>query len=193
MLTEALMKAGSITEKHRPQPYTEKQIPVDRVLAEGDTVTVGRRTFNVLSTPGHSDCSLSFHEVASGLLIISDVTGFYVPDSEYFWPNYFSGYGVTLESIRRLAGLDADIVFLSHNAVIKGAEAVKAYFEAALAAMETYHERIVTELESGKAVEDIAKQLGAEVYENTQLLGLDFFQKNCELLVKQSAKYSQSN
>ncbi|MFC1780783.1 MBL fold metallo-hydrolase [Planctomycetota bacterium] len=192
MLTEALIKAGSIAEKHRPEPLKEKQIIVDRILAVGDTVTIGQRTFNVLATPGHSDCSLSFHEPASGLLIISDVTGFYIPDSGYFWPNYFTGYGATLESIKRLANLNAEILFLSHNAVIKGTEDVKAFFDAAIAATESYHERIVTELESGKSPEEIAKQLGIEVHEKTPLLNVEFFQKNCELLVKQSAQYSQN-
>ena len=34
----------------------------------------------------------------------------------------------------------------------------------------------------------IAADLGAEVYDKTQLLNLAFFEKNCELLVKQSVK-----
>ncbi|UCE48924.1 MAG: MBL fold metallo-hydrolase [Phycisphaerales bacterium] len=193
MLTEALIKAGSIKEKHRPQPLKEKQIPVDRVLADGDTVAIGRRKFDVLATPGHSDCSLSFHEQATGLLIISDATGYYIPDSGYFWPNYFADYGAYIESIQRLMSLNAEIVCLSHNAVIKGAEAVKAYFEAATTATEAYHERIVTEIGAGRSQEEVARQLGNEVYENTQLLGVEFFQKNCEQLVKQSVKYSQND
>jgi glyoxylase-like metal-dependent hydrolase (beta-lactamase superfamily II) len=193
MLTEALIKAGSITEEHRPQPLGENQIAVDRILAGGDTVAIGRRKFDVLATPGHSDCSLSFHESAAGLLIISDATGYYIPDSGYFWPNYFTGYGACLDSIRRLAGLDAEIVCLSHNAVVKGADAVRAYFDAAIAATEAYHERIVAEIKAGKSPDEIAGELGAEVHEKTQLLGVEFFQKNCELLVKQSAKYSQND
>ena len=127
------------------------------------------------------------------LLIISDATWFYIPESGYFWLNYFTGYGATLESIKRLAALDAKILFLSHNVVIKDAEDVKAFFVAAIATTESYHERIIRELESGKSPEEIAKQLGIEVYENTPLLNVEFFQKNCELLVKQSAKYSQSD
>ena len=193
MLTEALIKTDSISEKHRPEPMKEKQIIVDQILNDGDTLMIGQRTFNVLATPGHSDCSLSFHEPASGLLIISDVTGFYIPESGYFWPNYFTGYGATLESIKKLAALDAEILFLSHNAVIKGAEDVKVFFDAAIAATESYHERIITELELGKSPEEIAQQLGIEVHEKTPLLNVEFFQKNCELLVKQSAKYSQSD
>jgi glyoxylase-like metal-dependent hydrolase (beta-lactamase superfamily II) len=193
MITEALIKAGSTKEKHRPEPLEEKQITVDRILAGGDTVTVGQRIFDVLATPGHSDCSLSFYESATDLLIISDATGYYIPDSGYFWPNYFTDYGIYLESIRRLAGLDAQIVCLGHNAVIRGAEAVKAYFEAVITATEAYHERIITEIGADNPPEEIARRLGIEVHEKTPLLGVEFFQKNCELLVKQSANYSKND
>lgn len=194
MLTEALIKAGSIEEKHRPEPLAENKIPVDRILADGDCVTVGDLKFDCLATPGHSDCSLSFHEPAAGILIISDATGFYLPDSDYFWPCYFTDYGAYLESIKRLAALDGEILCLSHNAAIKGREAVKTYFDGAIAATEGWHERILAETEEGKCSEMIGNELGSEIYEKTQLMSEGFFQKNCALLVKQSIKYAdQSN
>lgn len=191
MLTEALIKAGSIAERHRPKPLSENRIGVDRILSDGDAVTVGDVRFDCLATPGHSDCSLSFHEPAMGILIIADATGYYIPESEYFWPNYFADYGAYLESIRRLAALNAEVLCLGHNAVIKGCDAVRAYFDGAIAAAEAWHRRIL------KAAEDeckcsgmIGAELGAEVYEKTQLLSLEFFQKNCEQLAKQSVKYA---
>ena len=79
------------------------------------------------------------------------------------------------------------------DAVVKGAEAVKAYFEGATAATEAYHERILAETAAGKDPDEISRQLGIEVHEKTQLLDVEFFQKNCEQLVKQSLKYSQGD
>lgn len=194
MLTEALIKAGSITEQHRPQPLKEHRIPVDQTLADGDIVTVGDLKFTCLATPGHSDDSLSFHEPGRGILIIADATGFYLPDSEYFWPNYFSDYESYLGSIKRLAGLDAEILCLGHNAVIKGRDAVEAFFTAAIDATETWHKRILEAAEDQtREPATIAADLGAEVYAQTQLLSLDFFQKNCELLAKQSVKHGQKS
>lgn len=193
ILTESLIKAGSITEEHRPELLTESQIPVDRILAEGDTITVGGLKFDVLAMPGHSDCSLGFHEPVAGFVIVSDSTGFYIPDYNYWWPGYFVDYEAYLESMRRLADLDAKVVCLSHNGVIKGSDEVKAYFNDAIAATEAYHERILTEIESGKSPEELAGRLGTEVYEKIPLLPLDFFQKNCVLLVKHSIEYAQRN
>ena len=193
VLTESLIKAGSITEEHRPELPTENQITVDRILADGDIITVGGLKFNVLAMPGHSDCSLSFHEPGAGFAIVSDATGFYIPDFDYWWPGYFTDYEAYLESMRRLANLDAKVLCLSHNGVIKGADEVRAYFDDAIAATQAYHERILTEIETGKSPEEIAGQLGAEVYEKKPLLPLDFFQKNSALLVKHSMEYEQKN
>lgn len=188
-LTEALIKAGSITAQQRPEPLKENQIPVDRTIGDGDTVAVDKMVFTVIETPGHSDCSLSFYEGTESILIISDATGYYMPDQGFFWPNYFTSYANYLDSIRRLAALSTEVLCLSHNAAIKGANAVRAYFEGAISATQAYHDRIVTLAKTGMTVKEIAEQLGGEAYEKIQMLPVEFFEKNCSLLVKQSLKH----
>ena len=189
VLTGALFQAGAIGEEDSPAPFEGTQIAVDRVIGEGDTVATAAGDFTVLATPGHSDCSLSFHEPGRGILIISDATGYYLPDHDFWWPNYFTGYAPYVESMRRLAALGAEVLCLSHNAALRGAEDVQAYFDGAIRATEDYHRRIVAEAKAGKAPREIAEQLGREVHEKTQLLPVDFFQKNCGLLVKQSLRH----
>ena len=189
-LTDSLLKAGSIGEAHRPQAMTEMKIPVDRVLSEGDKVAVGGATFTVLATPGHSDCSLSFHEPARKILVVSDATGYYLPPPDpAWWPNYFTDYGAYIASIRRLAELDAEVLCLSHNAAIVGAADIKAYFAGCLEATEAYHRRIVDSIKAGQDPAALAAQLGAEIHARAGLLNVDFFQKNCGLLIKLSMKH----
>jgi hypothetical protein len=89
-----------------------------------------------------------------------------------------------------MAALDAEVLCLSHNAVIRGAADVAAYFRGALAATQQYHQRIVDQARAGQAPGEIAAALGAEVYQRTPLLPLDFFVKNCSLLVKLSLKHA---
>ncbi|MBM3878324.1 MAG: MBL fold metallo-hydrolase [Verrucomicrobia bacterium] len=188
-LAAALQTAGSLSGADQAQPPAEMRIGIDRTIQEGDTVTAGEASFAVLETPGHSECSLSFHEPRRGWLIVSDATGYYLPEHDWWWPNYFASYGANLDSMRRLAELGAEVLCLSHNAVVSGAEHVAAYFARALSATESYHHRIVAEVRGGKSSRALAEELGAEVYAKTQLLGLDFFQKNCALLVKQSLQH----
>jgi glyoxylase-like metal-dependent hydrolase (beta-lactamase superfamily II) len=189
-LTASLKTSGSISDADQGQPPTEMKIAVDRTLKAGDTVRVGGASFAVLETPGHSDCSLSFYEPRQRVLIISDATGYYLPEPDFWWPNYFVDYGTYVRSIERLAQLDAEVLCLSHNAVLCGREAVADYFRGALAATTQYHQRIVAEAQAGRTPDEIAAALGAEVFQRTQLMGPDFFVKNCGLLVKLSLKHA---
>lgn len=188
-LCGALRQSGVIDERHRRDPLPEERIAVDRTLKEGDTVTAGEFSLRVLATPGHSDCSLSFYDADRGVLLISDASGYYMPQHDAWWPNYFADYAAYLDSIRRLAALEVEILCLSHNAAIKGSREVRSYFDGALAATKQYHQRILDEARSGKSVRQIAQELGSEVHEKTQVLPLDFFQKNCGLLVKLSLRH----
>lgn len=188
-LAGSLVQSGRVSESECGRPSGDRQIAVDDVVREGDTVAIGQTAFTVLETPGHSECSLSFFQPQARLLVISDATGYYMPEQPSWWPNYFSGYAVYVESIRRLAGLEAEVVCLSHNGAIRGAEAVAGYFRGALAATEAYHGRIVDETRAGKPPRQLAEELGAEIFRHTQVLPIDFFQKNCSLLIKQSLKH----
>lgn len=191
-LTEALLEREMIAQRHRPKPLEEMQIGVDRVVGEGDVIEVGRVSFNVLATPGHSDCSLSFHQPDRGLLFVGDVPGYYMPTHDAYWANYFMSYATYMESIRRMAELKAEILCLGHNAVVTGADDVAAFFDAALRATEACHCRILEETKAGRSVREIAETLGAEVHQKLPLLPVDFFQKNCGLLVKQSLKHEDN-
>jgi glyoxylase-like metal-dependent hydrolase (beta-lactamase superfamily II) len=186
-LTAWLISNRVISEDQRRPPLTENQIMVDRVLKEGDTIDVDEGvSFQVFETPGHSECSLSFFEPSAKVLIISDATGFYLPKDEFWWPCYFSGYGPYVASIERLAEVGAEVLCLSHNAVIQGADDVAAYFQGTLDALRQYHERIVSASKAGKTVREIAESLGEEVFQKTPQFPVEFFQKNCGLLVKLS-------
>ena len=189
-LAEALVKAGRLAETS-PPPLAENRIAVDRVVRDGDVIAVDDRTFTVLETPGHSDCSISLHDPAHGVLIISDASGYFMPSEDgthAWWPNYFSDYAAYVRSMERLATLDAEILCLSHNGVIRGRDDVRAYLAGAIDATRQYHQRIVAEAAAGKPVRQIAEELGAEIHAQAAVLPLDFFQKNCGLLVKQSLK-----
>ena len=167
----------------------ENHIAVDRVVREGDVVTLAQRAWTVLETPGHSECSISLHDPAEGVLVISDASGYYLPATNAWWPNYFSSYAATLQSLERLAALGARLLCLSHNAAVVGREDVQEYFAGAISATRQYHQRIIDETKAGRPVRQLAEELGAEIHALAPLLPLDFFQKNCGLLVKQSLKH----
>jgi glyoxylase-like metal-dependent hydrolase (beta-lactamase superfamily II) len=55
-----------------PLPFAIPPTIPDRLVGEGDTVRVGRWTFTVLHTPGHSEGSICLFEPDAGLLFSGD-------------------------------------------------------------------------------------------------------------------------
>jgi len=188
-LTDALIETGMLDEKYRPEPVELTEIAVDQIVKQGDRIELAGFSFDVLETPGHSDCSLSFYDADRKILFISDATGYYMPKHECWWPNYFVDYGTYVDSMQRLAALETEILCLGHHAAITGADDVQAYFRDAIAATEQLHREIVEEVNGGKTVREVAERLGTDVHEKLPLFPLDFYQKNCGLLVKASLKH----
>ncbi len=188
-ISDAMAAAGTIPKEHRREELDEMCIPVDRIIEDGDKIEIDSVVFDVIKTLGHSDCSLTFHQPEQGILIASDAIPYLMPQKDSWWPCYFANYGQYLESMRRLQGLDASVLCMGHRAAITGRDEVRAFFDQIIEATETYHKRIIDETKAGKDPRAIAEMLGSEIHEKTGLLPLDFFQKNCMLLVKQSLKH----
>jgi len=188
-LTDGLNRSGVLADFPPPVVVAENRIAIDRTVGQGDVIAVEDMQWTVLETPGHSDCSISLHEPARRVLFISDVSGFYLPKHKTWWPGYFTDYAKYIGSMERLATLNAEVLCLSHNGVVCGADDVRAYFAGAIAATQQYHARIVAEAKSGRSIREIAEQLGVEIHTITPVLPLDFFQKNCAVMVKQSLRH----
>ncbi|MDY0169694.1 MAG: MBL fold metallo-hydrolase [Thermoguttaceae bacterium] len=188
-LTAGLNREGMIAESPPPVAVPGNRIAIDRTVAEGDVIAVEDFAFSVLETPGHSDCSISLHEADRRVLVISDASGFYIPAKGTWWPGYFTSYPQYLNSMERLASLDAETLCLSHFGAVRGQDEVRDYLTGAIAATRQYHERIIAETKAGRSAREIAEALGAEIYHLRPILPLDFFQKNCAVMVKQSLKH----
>jgi len=90
---------------------------VDRVLQEGDTVEVEEGlTVQVLSTPGHTRDFLSYYVPEKKLLVASESAGCAL-SSGYISPDGLADFGAYLNSLKRLASLDARILCQGHRYV----------------------------------------------------------------------------
>ena len=114
------MRAKSEIDEIPPTPE-DYQFEVDLVVKGEDILDLGDQVvWEIIETPGHSPCHISAFEKTDHTLVVGDATGFYVPEKDVFWPNYFVSLKNYLESIRKLATFPAERAVLSHNAVVEG-------------------------------------------------------------------------
>jgi len=181
-----LMKAKSEIDEIPTTPE-DYRFEVDLVVKGGDTIDLGDHVvWEVIDTPGHSPCHISAYEKSEGSLVVGDATGFYVPEKDTFWPNYFLSLKDYTDSIRRLNAFDAKRAVLSHNAVVEGD--IKHYFEKAIWATQAYHEEILGRLGRGDSVDSIAMEGAQFVSTLTDIQPFKVMYDLCKLLIGRSRK-----
>jgi glyoxylase-like metal-dependent hydrolase (beta-lactamase superfamily II) len=88
---------------------------VDKVISDGETLHMCGIDIQFFSTPGHSSCSLSAYIPSERTTIISDATGSYDPISDEYLAMFYQSYQMSLDSLKRLRSLEADIVAYCHD------------------------------------------------------------------------------
>jgi 2-aminobenzoylacetyl-CoA thioesterase len=175
--------------KENPPELDKYVFKVDRVLKEGDVIDLGSDVrWKIYSTPGHSPCHISFYNEKDGSLVIGDMTGFYVPEQDVFWPNYTQSLETYCLSIKRLSALPARRLLLSHHGVIEGK--ARHYFQNALRATEQYHSEMIQRLGRGEDPEKIALEKAKWVNSLTDIQTFDVMLHIAKILIEHSRAVS---
>ena len=181
-----IMKAKGEIEELPPAPE-EYNFEVDWAVEEGDKIDLGTGiVWTVYHTPGHSPCHMALFEEKERTLVIGDTTGFYVPEKDVFWPNYFQSLEKYCNTIRKLAALPAQRGTLSHNCVIEGN--VGQHFKKALKATERYHIEIMERIGAGEDVKKIAREKAEWVNSLTDIQPFEVMLNLTKLLIKCSQR-----
>ncbi|HDQ03805.1 MAG TPA: MBL fold metallo-hydrolase [Deltaproteobacteria bacterium] len=96
---------------------------VDRVLEDGEIVEVAQNLHvEIIKTPGHTRDMLSFYIPEYKILIPSESVG--VPGlGDYIFSEFLTDYHVYLDSLKKLAAYDVEILVLAHGYYYTGDDA----------------------------------------------------------------------
>ena len=181
-----IMKAKGEIDELPPQldSYT---FDVDWEVEEGDTIDLGNGIeWTVYMAPGHAPCHIALFEQKEKMLVVGDTTGFYVPEKDVFWPNYFHSLEKYCATIKKLATLPAERAVLSHNFVVE--HGVQEFLQKALKATEKYHSEMMTRMEAGEDIKQVSKDTATWVNSITDIQPFEAMLGLCTLLIKRSQK-----
>lgn len=184
MLTEILLEMGEIPTP--PEGMSEYRFKIDRVVSEGDIIDLGNDIrWRVLDTPGHSPCHLSFFEEKEQCISTGDATGYFDPEKDAFWPNYFYSLEAYCESIKKMMDISPGRVLLGHNGVIRNDSD---YFRKALNATEEYHTEMLNRIDRGEDKKDIYREKADWIYDLGSLAHYNILTYLCNVMIKNSIK-----
>jgi glyoxylase-like metal-dependent hydrolase (beta-lactamase superfamily II) len=174
---------GEIPEA--PRTLDEYIFPVDETVGEGGRIALGEGVcWTAYTAPGHSPCSIAWREETEGILAVGDALGFYSPELDTFWPNYFDSLPRYCDSIRKLAALPAELLALSHNGVITGD--TLGFFRRALSVTEAYHREMVGRVGKGEDPRAISREKADWVHTISDHMPYEMMAPFCGLLIKRS-------
>ncbi len=90
---------------------------IDRIVKDGDRINMGDRSFKVLETPGHTDCSLSFILEPDGILFASESTGVLLTPEIIHTP-MLKSYGDCMNSADKCEAEKPKAIVVPHYGVI---------------------------------------------------------------------------
>lgn len=114
---------------------------IDHVLAGGDAIQVSKDlTVQIIKTPGHTRDMLSFYIPEQKILLPSEAIGV-SGLGDYIFSEFLTDYQVYLNSLKKLADYDVEVLALAHGAYCTGDEA-RAYMRRAIEYTLRFREKI---------------------------------------------------
>lgn len=117
-----LMKELGEAARDRFSPGSDTEIlidplAVDKIIGEGDRISLGDRGFTVLETKGHTDCSLTFILEPDSIMFTSESTGI-LERLDYIHTPILKSYEDSMDSFKKCREYKVKRIVLPHFGLI---------------------------------------------------------------------------
>ena len=137
-------------------PVCVDGLRVDRIVRDGDRISMGSEYFAVLETPGHTACSLTYVLEPAGLMFASESTGV-LRNPHYMETSVLKSYADTIEAARKCKAYGAKQIVGPHFGILPEGF-VDEYFDLYVKFAEEEKDFILTLAYEGYSNEDILKE-----------------------------------
>jgi glyoxylase-like metal-dependent hydrolase (beta-lactamase superfamily II) len=142
-----------------------------RGVGENDAIALSDgQTVEVFETPGHTRCSISFLLKPLNILFPGDAAGV-VEKTGKLKPLFLSSYSQYEKSLKKLIALEAGMLALPHNHVVRGAEKVREFLAAALDETQKLKDEILVRLRKSEDFALIAESILERDYDAPTIMG----------------------
>ncbi|WP_371372416.1 MBL fold metallo-hydrolase [Sporomusa aerivorans] len=137
----------------QPLPYDDAKLKVDRIIKDGDTLSLGDMHITVVKTTGHTQCSLAFF-INNEILFASETTGC-LSSSGRIYPAFIISWADAINSITICRELNPRFIYSPHYGLVSQADTADYWDKCLMAVCET---------------RDFILRLAAQGYDQEQIL-----------------------
>ncbi len=133
-----------------------ENLRVDRIVKDGDQISIGQEYFAVLETPGHTSCSMTYVLEPAGIMFTSESTGV-LRDAESVEISALKSHQDTIDSANKCKAYHAKQIICPHFGIIPK-DFVDSYFDLYLQSAEEEKAFILSYARQGYSNEDILEE-----------------------------------
>ena len=159
-----------------PLDYSDQLMKIDRTAGEGDRISLGDRTFRVIETKGHTNCSLSFFLEEESVLLLSESTGV-MTDGHRVHASILSSYKDAMESIEKCRSIGAKRLYVPHFLELPDSMA-SGYWDMTIRAAEDLKEFVLSGFRQGLPEDEILEKSIARFWVGDDYQPLEAFLAN---------------
>ena len=137
-------------------------LSVDIAVKDGNIIKAGNKTFEVISLPGHTRCSVAFYCREEKLLLSCETIGVFDGINDVV-PSCLVGYEMTLDSIEKVKKLEIENILIPHFGLLDK-DKTKLYLEKAKESLVSTKDFIVDMLKEEKTKEEIIETFKERFY-----------------------------
>lgn len=120
-LNQVLLAEYGLEEKIKDLGIESYGIEVEEVVAEGDALSCGDLSLEVLDVPGHSSCSMAVYVPREKAMFASDAGG--IPFGDKIFTAANSNFDEYQKSLRKMAGYEIEVFLAEHFGARTGDDA----------------------------------------------------------------------
>jgi glyoxylase-like metal-dependent hydrolase (beta-lactamase superfamily II) len=120
-LNQVLLAEYGLEDKIKDLGIESYGIDVEEVVAEGDTLSCGDLSLEVIDVPGHSSCSMAVYVPREKAMFASDAGG--IPFGDKIFTAANSNFDKYQKSLKKMAGYEIDVFLAEHFGARTGDDA----------------------------------------------------------------------
>ncbi|MGI6177010.1 MAG: MBL fold metallo-hydrolase [Eubacterium sp.] len=168
---------------YKPEAITVEGLRTDIVVSDGDELTIGSKRIVVYSTPGHTDCSLSYRLFPDDIFFLSESVGV-LEAPDLIDTSILKSFSQSIESAAKCRAAKAKTLMVSHYGVIPKFYNDK-YFDLYIRTAEAQRDRILKLYRQGKSYDEIFEDYKAATWNEMRAVSQPYpaFELNARYII----------
>ncbi|MCP4023260.1 MAG: MBL fold metallo-hydrolase [Desulfobacteraceae bacterium] len=160
MMNQGVLAYNQMQKETEDMGLTPFNLEVEETVSEGDFLSCGDLTLQVLEVPGHSSCSIAVYVPEKKAMFASDAGG--IPFGDMILTAANSNFDLYQQSLDKMAGYEVDVFLAEHYGARTG-EAAQTFLTRSIEVAKTFRGQLEESLKHSQSIEKSTEEITRKI------------------------------